>query len=318
MQKRTILITGGAGFIGSHLVKYMVEKYPIYDIHVIDSLTYAGDKKNLKDILDKITFHEISITNKRFINNLFELHGFDGVINVAAETHVDNSINDPDIFLETNIIGTQTLINASLKHNVTKFLQVSTDEVYGSLDFNDGLTFYEFTPFSPSSPYSASKAASDFLVKSYFHTYDLPVTISNCSNNYGPRQHLEKFIPTVINSILSNKKIPLYGKGINVRDWIYVLDHCEGVWQVATEGELGETYCIGASCERKNIDIIEEICKILNVKPSENIEYVKDRAGHDYRYAIDNTKIKEKLNWSPQTSFEEGMKKTVEWYSERY
>ena len=315
-----LLVTGGCGFIGSNFIEMALEtKRPwIKKIVNLDSLTYAGSLENTLDfeLDEKYFFENVDLCDYDTLLDIFDKHNITHVIHFAAESHVDNAISDPDAFIDSNITGTFNLLKAARKFNVKRFHHVSTDEVYG--DLGDDGKFSEDTPYDPHNPYSASKAASDFLVKSYFHTYDLPVTISNCSNNYGPRQHLEKFIPTVINSILSNKKIPLYGKGINVRDWIYVLDHCEGVWQVATEGELGETYCIGASCERKNIDIIEEICKILNVKPSENIEYVKDRAGHDYRYAIDNTKIKEKLNWSPQTSFEEGMKKTVEWYSERY
>ena len=315
-----LLVTGGCGFIGSNFIEMALEaKRPwIKKIVNLDSLTYAGSLENTLDfeLDEKYFFENVDLCDYDTLLDIFDKHNITHVIHFAAESHVDNAISDPDAFIDSNITGTFNLLKAARKFNVKRFHHVSTDEVYG--DLGDDGKFSEDTPYDPHNPYSASKAASDFLVKSYFHTYDLPVTISNCSNNYGPRQHLEKFIPTVINSILSNKKIPLYGKGINVRDWIYVLDHCEGVWQVATEGELGETYCIGASCERKNIDIIEEICKILNVKPSENIEYVKDRAGHDYRYAIDNTKIKEKLNWSPQTSFEEGMKKTVEWYSEKH
>ena len=315
-----LLVTGGCGFIGSNFIEMALEakRTWIKKIVNLDSLTYAGSLENTSDfeLDEKYFFENVDLCDYDTLLDIFDKHSITHVIHFAAESHVDNAISDPDAFINSNITGTFNLLKAARKFNVKRFHHVSTDEVYG--DLGDDGKFSEDTPYDPHNPYSASKAASDFLVKSYFHTYGLPVTISNCSNNYGPRQHLEKFIPTVINSILSNKKIPLYGKGINVRDWIYVSDHCEGVWQVATEGELGETYCIGASCERKNIDIIEEICKILDVKPSENIEYVKDRAGHDYRYAIDNTKIKEKLNWSPQTSFEEGMKKTVEWYSERH
>ena len=237
MQKRTILITGGAGFIGSHLVKHMVDNYPTYDIHVMDCLTYAGNKKNLEDYIDKIKFHEVDITNKRYVNSLFELNNYDGVINVAAETHVDNSIDSPDIFLETNVIGTQTLINASLKYKVNKFLQVSTDEVYGSLNFDDGRTFYEFTPFAPSSPYSASKASADFLVLAAFRTFNLPGCITHCSNNYGPKQHTEKLIPKVIKCLKENTQIPVYGDGSNIRDWIHVNDHVKAIDKVFHSGK---------------------------------------------------------------------------------
>jgi len=321
MQKRTILITGGAGFIGSHLVKHMVKEYPLYDIHVLDSLTYAGNKENLKSCIDKITFHHISITNKRFVNNLFELHGFDGVINVAAETHVDNSINDPDIFLETNVIGTQTLINASLKHKTNKFMQVSTDEVYGSLDFNDGRTFYEFTPFAPSSPYSASKASADFLVLAAYRTYNLPGCITHCSNNYGPNQHEEKLIPKVINCLKENNQIPVYGDGSNIRDWIHVEDHVKAIDKVFHSGKSGERYNVGSGNELTNLELIKKICLTYdNIKglvpgtSSRLISFVGDRPGHDLRYSINYDKIYTKLRWKPEINFNLGITETVNSY----
>lgn len=321
MQKRTILITGGAGFIGSHLVKHMVDNYPLYDIHVIDSLTYAGDKKNLGKYIDKITFHKVSITHKRFINNLFELHGFDGVINVAAETHVDNSIGDPDIFLETNIIGTQTLINASLKHNVNKFLQVSTDEVYGSLDFNDGRTFYEFTPFAPSSPYSASKASADFLILAAYRTNNLPACITHCSNNYGPNQNQEKLIPKVIKCLKENNQIPLYGGGENIRDWIHVDDHVSALDKVFHSGKSGERYNVGSSTEFTNLELVKKICLTYdNIKglvpgtSSRLISFVGDRPGHDLRYSINSDKIYTKLRWKSEINFNLGIAETVKSY----
>ena len=321
MQKRTILITGGAGFIGSHLVRYMVNKYPLYNIHVIDSLTYAGDKKNLKDCINKIKFHEVSITNKRMINNLFELHDFDGVINVAAETHVDNSIDNPNVFLETNVVGTQNLINASLKYKINKFLQVSTDEVYGSLDFNDGRTFYEFTPFSPSSPYSASKASADFLVLAAYRTYNLPACITHCSNNYGPKQHSEKLIPKVIKCLKNNNQIPVYGDGSNIRDWIHVEDHVKALDKVFHSGKNGDRYNVGSNTELTNLELVKKICSTYdNIKglvpgtSSRLISFVGDRPGHDLRYSINFDKIYTKLRWKPEVNFNLGMTETVKSY----
>jgi dTDP-glucose 4,6-dehydratase len=238
------------------------------------------------------------------------------IVHFAAESHVDKSIEDPKKFVESNIVGTFNLLRAAQKFNVQKFHHVSTDEVYGDLD--DTGMFSEKTPYNPKNPYSATKASSDFLVKSYYNTYKLPITISNCSNNYGPRQHDEKFIPTILRSLIKGQKIPLYGKGLNVRDWIYVEDHCDGVWEVFLNGKLGETYCIGSKCEKRNIDIINSICLILDKDPNSVIEYVTDRAGHDYRYAINNKKIVEELKWQPKTDFENGLIKTIEWYRKRY
>ena len=321
MQKRTILITGGAGFIGSHLVKYMVDNYPIYDIHVMDCLTYAGNKKNLEDYIDKIKFYEVDITNKRYVNSLFELNNYDGVINVAAETHVDNSIDSPDIFLETNVIGTQTLINASLKYKVNKFLQVSTDEVYGSLNFDDGRTFYEFTPFAPSSPYSASKASADFLVLAAFRTFNLPGCITHCSNNYGPKQHTEKLIPKVIKCLKENTQIPVYGDGGNIRDWIHVDDHVKAIDKVFHSGKSGERYNVGGDSELTNLELIKKICSTYdNIKglvpgtSSRLISFVGDRPGHDLRYSINFDKIYTKLRWKPEVNFNLGITETVKSY----
>ena len=292
MQKRTILITGGAGFIGSHLVNHMVENYPLYDIHVIDSLTYAGDKKNLKDCIDSVTFHKVSITNKRFIDNL-----------------------------ETNIIGTQNLINSSLKHNVNKFLQVSTDEVYGSLDYNDGRTFYEFTPFSPSSPYSASKASADFLVLAACRTYNLPACITHCSNNYGSRQHSEKLIPKVIKCLKENNQIPIYGEGQNIRDWIHVKDHVRALDKVFHSGKNGDRYNVGSNTEFTNLELVKKICMTYdNIKglvpgtSSRLISFVSDRPGHDLRYSINSDKIYTKLRWKAEVNFNLGMAETVKSY----
>jgi len=321
MQKRTILITGGAGFIGSHLVKYMVDNYPIYDIHVMDCLTYAGNKKNLGDYINKIKFYEVDITNKRYVNSLFELNNYDGIINVAAETHVDNSIDSPDIFLETNVIGTQTLINASLKYKVNKFLQVSTDEVYGSLNFDDGRTFYEFTPFAPSSPYSASKASADFLVLAAFRTFNLPGCITHCSNNYGPKQHTEKLIPKVIKCLKENTQIPVYGDGSNIRNWIHVNDHVKAIDKVFHSGKSGERYNVGGDSELTNLELIKKICSTYdNIKglvpgtSSRLISFVGDRPGHDLRYSINFDKIYTKLRWKPEVNFNLGITETVKSY----
>ena len=316
----SLLVTGGCGFIGSNFIEMVLKdkRNDISRVVNLDALTYAGTLNNTEDFSDdeKYFFEKTDLCSLSELLEVFERHRITHVVHFAAESHVDNSIADPDAFIDSNIVGTFNLLKAARQHKVKKFHHVSTDEVYG--DLGDDGKFSETTPYNPHNPYSASKAASDFLVKSYFHTYNLPITISNCSNNYGPRQHAEKFIPTVIRSILNGKKIPLYGEGTNIRDWIYVMDHCEGVWSVFKNGELGETYCIGSNCEKKNIEIIETICDILEVIPSESIEYVKDRAGHDYRYAIDNTKITENLNWESKVSFLQGMKKTIEWYNERY
>jgi len=314
-----VLVTGGAGFIGSNFVEFVLEskRHLISKIVNLDALTYAGDLSNTEEFKDdsKYIFENVNLCNMDALANVFRRHNITHVIHLAAESHVDNSIEDPSEFIQSNVVGTFNLLKLSKELGVKRFHHVSTDEVYGELG-HDG-KFDESTPYNPHNPYSASKASSDFLVRSYFHTYGLPVTISNCSNNYGPRQHSEKFIPTVINSILLKRPIPLYGAGLNVRDWIYVKDHCEGIWDVFEKGKLGETYCIGSNCEKKNIDVIRLICDLLQVKPADCIEYVEDRLGHDFRYAIDSTKIEHELNWKPQTSFQSGLEKTIGWYYER-
>jgi dTDP-glucose 4,6-dehydratase len=323
---KTLLITGGAGFIGSHVVRYFVNKYSDYTIVNLDKLTYAGNLANLKDIEDKpnYIFEKIDIVDKIAIDNLFSKYNFDGVIHLAAESHVDRSIANPMEFIMTNIVGTVNLLNAarnSWKDNFEgkRFYHISTDEVYGTLG-EEGM-FTEETPYDPRSPYSASKASSDHLVRAYHHTYKLPIVISNCSNNYGPYQFPEKLLPLSINNIKNNKPIPIYGKGENVRDWLYVVDHARAIDMIYHNGKNGETYNIGGNNEWKNIDLIHTLCKImdrkLNREPGTSeklITFVKDRAGHDLRYAIDSTKLQRELGWKPSLQFEEGMEITVDWY----
>ena len=293
------------------------ESHLISKIVNLDALTYAGDLANTEEFKEdkKYVFENVNLCDVEGLVDVFKKHDITHVVHLAAESHVDNSIADPSEFIQSNVVGTFNLLKISQDLGVKRFHHVSTDEVYGELG-KDG-KFDESTPYNPHNPYSASKASSDFLVSSYFHTYGLPITISNCSNNYGPLQHSEKFIPTVINSILNKKSIPLYGEGLNVRDWIYVKDHCEGIWDVFEKGTLGETYCIGSNCEKKNIDVIRAICDLLQVRPADCIEYVEDRLGHDFRYAIDSGKIISQLNWTPKTSFQLGLEKTIGWYYER-
>ena len=324
---KTILITGGAGFIGSHVVRLLVNKYPDYHILNLDVLTYAGNLENLKDIEKSPNYEFIKgdITDQPFIDRLFSEHDIHGVIHLAAESHVDRSIEDPLSFIKTNIIGTMNLLNgcrnswSSFENRL--FYHISTDEVYGSLG-DDGL-FTEETPYDPKSPYSASKASSDHLVRAYKNTYGLPVVISNCSNNYGPNQFPEKLIPLVINNLRYNKPIPVYGNGENIRDWLYVEDHAVAIDKVFHEGRMGETYNIGGNNEWKNIDLIRLLCRIMDKKLNHEpgtaeklITFVKDRAGHDLRYAIDSSKINQELGWGPSVTFEKGMEKTVDWYLE--
>lgn len=323
-----ILITGGAGFIGSHVVRLLVNKYPNYEIVNLDKLTYAGNLENLKDIDSKpnYSFVKGDIVDESFVNDLFANNNFDGVIHLAAESHVDRSITNPTEFIMTNIVGTVNLLNAAKQSwgedfSNKIFYHISTDEVYGSLG-KEGF-FYEDTAYDPRSPYSASKASSDHLVRAYQHTYKLPVKLSNCSNNYGSFQFPEKLIPLMINNIKNNKPLPVYGKGENVRDWLWVNDHARAIDEIFHNGKIGETYNIGGHNEWTNIDLVHLLCDIMDKKlgrekgeSAKLITFIKDRAGHDLRYAIDATKIKNELNWTPSITFEVGLEKTVEWYLE--
>ncbi len=325
-MRKTIFITGGAGFIGSHVVRLFVKKYPNYKIINIDKLTYAGNLENLKDIENEENYHfeKTDIVDEKSLNPLFKKYMPDAIIHLAAESHVDRSISNPTEFIFTNIVGTVNLLNSARKiwSNDSKnklFYHVSTDEVYGSLD-SDGF-FVETTPYDPKSPYSASKASSDHLVRAYNHTFGIPVIISNCSNNYGPNQFPEKLIPLAINNIKNMKDIPIYGKGDNVRDWLYVIDHAEAIDTAFHKGKIGETYNIGGNNEWSNLELIKTLCKVMDEMlyrtpgTSESlITFVKDRAGHDFRYAIDCSKIKNELGWEPSLTFEKGLKITVEWY----
>lgn len=314
---KKMLITGGAGFIGSNFIHYILSKYNDYQVINLDKLTYAANLDNLKDIEDNKNYRFIhgDIADQEFIFKLFENEKFDIVINFAAESHVDNSILNPQIFTITNILGTQVLLDACRKYNIKRFHQVSTDEVYGELPLDDNsILFTEKTPLNPSSPYSASKASADMLVKSYYRTYSLPITISRCSNNYGPYQHLEKLIPLMISKAINNDNLPVYGNGLNVRDWLHVYDHCTAIDLIIHEGKIGEIYNIGGNNEKSNIDVVKIILKELG-KSEKLIKYVNDRPGHDLRYAIDSTKIKTTLNWKPVYSFKKGILDTIKWYT---
>ncbi len=313
-----ILVTGGAGFIGSNFLHYMVNKYSEYNFVCLDALTYAGNYNNLLPIIDKQNFKFIKgdITNRKFIYELFEKENFDWVINFAAESHVDNSIKNPGIFLDTNIIGTGVLMDASRLTNVKRYHQISTDEVYGDLPLDrPDLKFTEKTPIHASSPYSASKASADLLVGAYIRTFNFPATISRCSNNYGPYQFPEKLIPLVLSKALNDEPIPVYGTGENVRDWIHVHDHNVGIDLIMHKGKIGQTYNLGGHSERQNIEVVKTILKALN-KPESLITHVTDRPGHDLRYAIDSTKAEEELGWTRTYNFEEGIKETINWYVE--
>ena len=331
MNNHNVLITGGAGFIGSNFVEYVLTDSTDH-IFVLDKLTYAGDLQNLKGVesLSNYSFIHGDICDVNLVENLFEKHQFSRVIHFAAESHVDNSISGPGAFIETNIVGTFNLLHSAYKtwmngpndlkseFKEARFLHVSTDEVYGTLG-ETGL-FSETTAYAPNSPYSASKASSDFIVRSYFHTYGMPVVTTNCSNNYGPHQHKEKLIPTIIRKAISGEAIPIYGDGKNIRDWLYVRDHCVGIKMALEHGRLGETYNIGGRNERENLYIAHTICDLLDkMQPKdksyrEQIAFVNDRPGHDFRYAIDASKIENELNWKADENFESGIKKTIAWY----
>ncbi|MBR4833507.1 MAG: dTDP-glucose 4,6-dehydratase [Thermoguttaceae bacterium] len=313
---KTIIVTGGAGFIGSNFVFHMLDKYPDYRIVCLDKLTYAGNLSTLESVLNKPNFRFVKadICDREAVFALFEEERPDVVVNFAAESHVDRSIEDPGIFLKTNILGTQTLMDASRKFGVERYHQVSTDEVYGDLPLDrPDLFFTEETPIHTSSPYSSSKAGADLLVLAYYRTFGLPVTISRCSNNYGPYHFPEKLIPLMIANALADKPLPVYGKGENVRDWLYVEDHCKAIDAILHKGRVGEVYNVGGHNEMANIDIVKIICRELG-KPESLITFVTDRKGHDLRYAIDPTKIRDELGWQPETKFADGVKKTIRWY----
>ena len=315
---KKLLVTGGAGFIGGNFVYYMLENYPETKIVCLDALTYAGNLETLKGAFGNPNFKFVKgdITDRKLIYELFENEGFDTVVNFAAESHVDRSIEEPEVFLKTNILGTQVLLDACNKYSVPRFHQVSTDEVYGDLPLDrPDLMFTEDTPIHTSSPYSASKASADLLVLAYHRTFGTPVTVSRCSNNYGPYQFPEKLIPLMIANATHGKPLPVYGEGLNVRDWLYVEDHCRAIAMILTHGRIGEVYNIGGHNERANIQVVKTIIKALG-KSEDLITYVKDRPGHDRRYAIDPKKISDELGWQPLTLFDEGIEKTINWYVE--
>jgi len=306
-----ILVTGGCGFIGSNFIRYMLRKYPDLEIVNLDALTYAGNTENLREIENEARY--------RFVHGRVEdaerleeaLEGVEAVVHFAAESHVDRSILDAAPFIKTNVLGTQVLLNSALKHGIIRFVHISTDEVYGALG-EEGV-FKETDPFRPRSPYAASKAAADLFVQAYFTTYGLPVCIARPSNNYGPYQFPEKLIPLMITNLIEGKKVPVYGQGLNVRDWLFVEDNCQAIDLILEKGKPGEAYNIGGKCEKHNIEVVREVLKVMG-KSEEMIEFVPDRPGHDFRYALDNAKIESELGWNPATSFEEGIRRTVEWY----
>ena len=311
-----IIVTGGAGFIGGNFVHYIINKYSDYQIICLDKLTYAGNLETLEPVMNNKNFKFIKgdIADRPFIYSLFETERPDVIVNFAAESHVDRSIEDPEIFLKTNILGTNVLLDACKKYGIKRYHQVSTDEVYGDLPLDrPDLFFTEETPIHTSSPYSASKASADLLVQAYYRTFKIPVTISRCSNNYGPYHFPEKLIPLMIANALNDKQLPVYGKGENVRDWLYVEDHCRAIDMIIHNGRVGEVYNIGGHNERTNLEVVKTIIRELR-KSEDLIKYVTDRPGHDMRYAIDPTKIKNELGWEPLTLFDEGIKKTIKWY----
>jgi dTDP-glucose 4,6-dehydratase len=336
-MSETILVTGGAGFIGSNFIPYFAEKYPNYHILNLDKLTYAGNLQNLSEVEDtpNYTFIQGDICNRELVAFLFKEYNIRGVIHFAAESHVDNSIEGPEVFIKTNINGSFTLLDVARKYWMDapfkykkqyegcRFHHISTDEVYGTLG-ETGL-FHENTPYAPNSPYSAAKASSDLIVRAYYHTYGMNVTTSNCSNNYGPKQHNEKLIPVIIRKAINGENIPIYGDGKNIRDWLYVIDHCTGIDLVYHRGKAGQTYNIGGRNEKTNLQIVDTICTILDKKRprkdgksyKEQITFIQDRAGHDRRYAIDATKIEKELGWRADENFESGIVKTIEWYTNK-
>ncbi|MCH7321034.1 dTDP-glucose 4,6-dehydratase [Solibacillus sp. MA9] len=316
MYMKKLLVTGGAGFIGGNFIHYLLEHYPHYKIYNLDALTYAGDltKHSAIEPMENYHFIEADITDFQEIMQLFEKERFDFVIHFAAESHVDRSIRDPGIFVQTNVLGTQVLLEAAKNVGITKFVHVSTDEVYGELDFDPTTFFTEETPLKPNSPYSASKASSDFLVQAFHHTYGLPINITRCSNNYGPYHFPEKLIPLTISRVLNNEKVPVYGDGQNIRDWLHVFDHCAAIDLVLHEGVDGEVYNIGGHNERTNLQVVKTIIQALG-KSEELIGFVEDRLGHDKRYAIDPSKL-EQLGWKPKFTFESGIDQTIKWYVE--
>jgi dTDP-glucose 4,6-dehydratase len=314
MAEKKILVTGGAGFIGGNFVQYMVDKYPQYTIYNLDLISYAGDLSKHRDIEMKENYYFVKedITDRRAISSLFKKEKFEYVTHFAAESHVDRSILDPEIFVRTNVLGTQVLLDVAKQIGVTKFVHVSTDEVYGELDLNPTTFFTEDTPLQPKSPYSASKASSDLLVRAYHETFGLPINITRCSNNYGPFQFPEKLIPVTILRLLHDEKVPIYGDGKNIRDWLHVLDHCAAIDLVLHNGVNGEVYNVGGHNERTNLEVVKTIINTLG-KSEELIEFVPDRLGHDRRYAIDSAKL-EKLGWKPANNFEMGISQTINWY----
>lgn len=312
-----VLVTGGAGFIGSNFIKYVLDTCgdQVTSLLNVDCLSYASNEKNCSTFTShpKYGFRYLDITRMAQVTDIFQRYRPTHVVHFAAETHVDNSIKNSLPFINTNVIGTNNLLKAALHNKVERFHHISTDEVYGSLGGKG--KFKETTPYDPRNPYSASKAAADHLVRASYHTFGLPITISNCSNNYGPNQHKEKFVPTIVNNLIKGKKIPVYGQGSNVRDWIYVEDHCDAIWKILTKGVVGETYNVGANCEKTNLEVIEAVCETLNIEFSTSIEFVKDRLGHDLRYAINASKIRSELSWKPSHTFKRGLLKTIASYA---